>query len=167
MQTAPLIAAAQSSFNLVQGDTVALACEVDATPPAELRWLFNGAEMEDPTVDETGALVLETVTEQQRGVYSCIAENEIGKDERKILVTVHIAPVIEASGLTKTRHAIVNQTVRLECPARASPPPQRRWSYEGTPLFARSFDAARTAELDEDGALVIRQVQLTHAGRFI
>ncbi|KAI6240753.1 EGF-like domain-containing protein [Aphelenchoides fujianensis] len=166
IQTAPLIAAAQSSFNLVQGDTVALACEVDATPPAELRWLFNGAEMEDPTVDETGALVLETVTEQQRGVYSCIAENEIGKDERKILVTVHIAPVIEAAGLTKTRHAIVNQTVRLECPARASPPPQRRWSYEGTPLFARSFDSTRIAELDNDGALVIRQVQLTHAGSY-
>ncbi|KAI6172894.1 EGF-like domain-containing protein [Aphelenchoides besseyi] len=166
IQTAPLIAAAQSSFNLVQGDTVALACEVDASPAAEISWLFNDAPIEDPPVDETGALVLDSVNEQQRGVYKCVAENSIGRDEREILVTVHIAPIIEGAGLAKTKHAIANETVRLECPARASPPPERRWSYEGTPLFARSYDSTQIAELDSDGALLIRQVQLTHSGLY-
>jgi hypothetical protein len=77
------------------------------------------------------------MNETNRGIYKCLATNPIGMDERKFLVAIHVAPTIDSTGLAKTRHAIVGQTVTLECPARASPPPTRRWYYEGAEMYPR------------------------------
>lgn len=69
-----------------------------------------------------------------------MATNPIGSDEREIMVTVHTAPIIDSVGLTKSRNAVVNETITLECPARASPPPERQWYYEGTQIYSRNMN---------------------------
>lgn len=90
--------------------------------------------------EESGGLILDNINETNRGIYKCVAINPIGIDERKIMVTVHVAPVIDMTGIAKTRNAIVNETITLECPASASPPPERRWYFEGTQIHARSMN---------------------------
>lgn len=56
------------------------------------------------------------------------------------MVTVHTAPIIDSVGLAKSRNAVVNETITLECPARASPPPERQWYYEGTQIYSRNMN---------------------------
>lgn len=62
-------------------------------------------------IDEDGSLVLEAVEEAHRGVFKCVAENALGRDERLIVLTVHTAPIIEgAEGIVsfgKTERSIV------------------------------------------------------------
>lgn len=56
------------------------------------------------------------------------------------MLTVHTAPVIDSVGLAKIKHAKVNDTVILDCPARAFPEPERLWYFEGTQIYPRNAD---------------------------
>jgi len=87
-------------------------------------------------VETDGALVLDNVEEKHRGKFKCVASNELGQDERSVSVTVHTAPIIDGSGVVKTVTSAVNDSVQLPCPARAYPPPERVWSYEGNRIFS-------------------------------
>ncbi|CAD5230519.1 unnamed protein product [Bursaphelenchus okinawaensis] len=190
IQTAPLIKSDRSSYDLVLGDTVTLDCEVESEPPADRTWYFNDVEIPYPKVNEYGALILESVDENNRGTYKCVAQNDIGQDERSVLITVYIAPQIDKSKLIKAKHSIVNDTVTLECPARAFPPPTREWTYEGTRLdkgtigtildksnvygagnsmYNTGLDRSgmdSTMKIANDGSLVLFRVQLSHAGNY-
>lgn len=102
---------------------------------------MNDQPIENPNIEpETNDLNLDGINDSNRGIYKCVATNPVGTDERTIMVTVHTAPIIDSVGLVKSRTAIVNGTVVLECPARASPPPERRWFYEGTQIYSRSMN---------------------------
>jgi hypothetical protein len=105
------------------------------------QWYLNDKLIENPVLDEeTGGLALDNINETNRGIYKCVALNPIGMDERTIMVTVHVAPVIDVSGTARTRNAIVNETITLECPANSYPPPERRWYFEGTQIHTRSMN---------------------------
>ncbi|CAD5233395.1 unnamed protein product [Bursaphelenchus xylophilus] len=165
IQTAPVITSGRSSYELILGDTVNLDCDVESDPPADKTWYFNDVELEAPNIDEYGSLVLESVDENNRGTYKCVAKNDIGQDERSILVTVHIAPQIDKSKLIRSKSAKVNETVVLECPARAFPPPERNWTYEDSKLDKSALDPS-VMKISNDGSLILYKVQLSHAGNY-
>ena len=71
-------------------------------PKPTIRWFLNDKEIvegDEGWMDADGGLVLDSVDERHRGVFKCVAENVLGKDERLISISVHTAPVIEGAGI--------------------------------------------------------------------
>ncbi|KHJ98443.1 immunoglobulin I-set domain protein [Oesophagostomum dentatum] len=97
-----------------------------------------------------------------RGQLKCVASNEAGEDERVVTLTVHTAPIIDGSGQTVNKIALVNETVNLPCPARAVPPPIRMWSYEGQNMDTMPI----SHEVTEEGELILPSVQLDNTGHY-
>lgn len=94
----PSIVPGKSAFNLIQGDSIILPCEAEGDPEPEIRWYLNGLDFLDGIVDENGALILDNVGDMHNGIFTCEAINSLGRDEKIVTVTVHIAPIIEGSG---------------------------------------------------------------------
>uniref|UniRef100_A0A0M3KE33 Ig-like domain-containing protein n=1 Tax=Anisakis simplex TaxID=6269 RepID=A0A0M3KE33_ANISI len=59
---------------------------------------LNEKLFKDGIINEDGSLTILNASESHRGHFKCVAENEVGSDERIIILTVHTAPTIEGSG---------------------------------------------------------------------
>ena len=68
-----------------------LRCQSNAIPRANYTWTKNGIPITLGTKYEVingEILVINRMTEEDKGVYKCIAENVFGKDEKVINVTI-------------------------------------------------------------------------------
>ncbi|KAK0404397.1 hypothetical protein QR680_017438 [Steinernema hermaphroditum] len=163
----PVIAPAQTSYNLIKGESVVLPCEVKIGKPApEIAWFFENEPVAEELVDDDGSLFVDGVDERRRGKYRCVARNAIGRDERVLTVTVHTAPQIEGSRERKTVVLKVNETAVLPCPANAHPPPRRVWSYEGQRIYRATHLGSRVQHTPE-GVFVLEGVQIKHSGTYV
>lgn len=77
-----------------KGSNLTLSCSVVSSPAAELKWLFNGAEL--PQKEAT--LSLTNLAEMQSGNYSCLAYNT--KTKRSAVSQVATVSVIGESKYT-------------------------------------------------------------------
>ena len=72
-----------SKTTLTEGrDSLTLNCEVDANPPATIKWFKN---LETENVEEVGSgeeLVISPISRHNSGTYTCIATNIIGDSPR-------------------------------------------------------------------------------------
>uniref|UniRef100_F1KSA8 Neural cell adhesion molecule 1 n=1 Tax=Ascaris suum TaxID=6253 RepID=F1KSA8_ASCSU len=77
---------------------------------------------------EEGAIVLsiESLGEDDAGLYQCVAENEAGSDRRSIYLAITHEPTI--TGHSDTQRALAGSTVELSCEASAVPDPVWTWS---------------------------------------
>ena len=98
----PTIAMAQTGFKIVQGGSLVLECKSFGEPQPRIEWFLNDKRIIDAVVDEEGSLILDAIDREHQGIFKCVAENELGRAERLVNVTVHTAPVIEGAGLVKT-----------------------------------------------------------------
>ncbi|GMT31155.1 hypothetical protein PFISCL1PPCAC_22452 [Pristionchus fissidentatus] len=162
---APLIQPAQNMYNQVQGGELVLPCDVEGEPMPKITWYLNDEVFEGGEIDETGALHLDDVGEAHRGKYKCVAENDAGKDERVVDVRIHIAPDIPGPEEILIT-ANLNESLVLECPARAHPPPERIWTYEGMKIDENNFFGQKV-EITEDGTLKIPKALMNIAGHFM
>ncbi|KAM3729106.1 Hemicentin-1 [Dirofilaria immitis] len=159
----PVIEPGQISYNLVQGNSVTLPCEVRSDFVPKITWYLNGKKFEDGYINEDGSLTIESVDELHRGQFKCVATNNFGRDEKTITLTVHTTPIIEGSDQVITTN--VNQSVLLPCPARALPPPSRVWNYEGNRIYD-GYNHGSEMKQTHDGSLEITTPQMNHAGRY-
>ncbi|GMT05475.1 hypothetical protein PENTCL1PPCAC_27649, partial [Pristionchus entomophagus] len=162
---APLIQPAQNMYNLVQGAELVIPCDVEGEPLPKITWYLNDDIFEGGEIDETGALHLEDVGEAHRGKFKCVAENDAGKDERVVDVRIHIAPDIPGPEEILIT-ANINTSLSLECPARAHPPPERIWTYEGVKIDPNNFFGQKL-EITENGTLNIPNALMNIAGHFM
>ncbi|PAV72711.1 hypothetical protein WR25_18698 isoform C [Diploscapter pachys] len=158
----PIIQPSQSSFNIIQGTSVTIPCDVFIEPKPEITWYLNGEQFTGGTVGEDGSLTIENVDEIHKGELKCVSNNLAGQDEKVVTLTIHTAPIIEGSGQTIHRMAHVNDTVTLPCPAFASPPPVRIWSYESQKIDSMPIPH----DISTDGDLILQSVQLDAAGHY-
>ena len=72
-----------SKTTLTEGrDSLTLNCEVDANPPATIKWFKN---LETENFEEVGSgteLVISPISRHNSGTYTCIATNIIGESPR-------------------------------------------------------------------------------------
>ncbi|ULT80160.1 hypothetical protein L3Y34_010619 [Caenorhabditis briggsae] len=156
----PAISPGQTSFNMVVDDQIIIPCDVYGDPPPKITWLLDGKPFEDGVVNEDGSLTIERVKEEHRGTFTCHAQNAAGNDTREVTLTIHTTPTISAENQEKT--ALQNETIVLECPAQALPPPVRVWTYEGEKIDSQLIPHT----IREDGALVLQNVKLENTGVF-
>nr|XP_032805627.1 palladin-like isoform X3 [Petromyzon marinus] len=139
-------------FLQAPGDTMAhegklcrLDCKVSGLPTPELAWEVNGRPVRpDAThkmlVRENGvhSLVIEPLTVQDGGLYTCTATNRAGQNSFSLNLTIVAkqltrAPVI-VEKLQNTGVA-EGQPVRLECRVHSMPPPTIFWKKENETLI--------------------------------
>ncbi|KAK6970962.1 contactin, partial [Biomphalaria glabrata] len=75
-----------------QGGNVTIACNPEAAPRAEIKWLKNGEEV--GRVLPSGALELTSLSQSQAGTYTCVATNELGEARSSCVLTVVASVVI-------------------------------------------------------------------------
>ncbi|VTJ68807.1 Hypothetical predicted protein [Marmota monax] len=137
-----------------------LLCEATGVPPPAVRW-FQEEEPIDPGEDTyllAGGWMLKRTQAQERdrGLYSCLANNEAGEARRNFSVEVLVPPSIENEDLEEVVRVTEGQTAQLTCNATGHPPPKVTWFKDGRPL----------AGGDDAALLQIPQASLSSAGHY-
>nr|XP_051696750.1 hemicentin-2 isoform X2 [Oryctolagus cuniculus] len=143
-----------------------LLCEAAGVPPPVVRW-FREEEPLSPGGDTyllAGGWMLRVAQaqEQDGGLYSCLASNEVGEARRNFSVEVLVPPSIENEGQEEVIRVPEGQPAHLVCNATGFPQPTITWFKDGRPLA--SGDAQH---ISPDGALLqVPQANLSSAGHY-
>ncbi|XP_035379625.1 neogenin 1a isoform X3 [Electrophorus electricus] len=123
------------------GEGALLPCVVSGYPPAYVRWTHDG----DP-VDESdgrflvlggGSLQIFNLTEEDAGIYFCLADNANDSIEAQTELTVQAPPqFLKRPADTYAREAA---DVLLECEVAGSPAPTIRWLKNGDAVIPSDY----------------------------
>ncbi|KAL6461154.1 hypothetical protein MHYP_G00311200 [Metynnis hypsauchen] len=120
---------------LKKGSNLTLSCSAVSSPAAELKWLFNGAELPD----KTATIAYANLQENQSGNYSCVAYNSKTKRyAASEVVTVSIIEVISGTNVTGPISLLIagNSTANLTCKSSAGRADSVTWFKDDKPLAA-------------------------------
>lgn len=93
----PRIITKAEDTDAFKGTSVALPCEVESEPPAEIEWRKDGTRItpgDRVSISLIGSLLINNVTTQESGRYECSVSNEYGRDTASVFLTVknHLLP---------------------------------------------------------------------------
>ncbi|XP_051728974.1 carcinoembryonic antigen-related cell adhesion molecule 5 isoform X2 [Ctenopharyngodon idella] len=145
---------------LKKGSNLVLTCSADSDPPAQLRWMFNGAELL-----QMANITIPNVEEKDSGNYSCVAYN--AKTKRNVASPVALVTVLEALSGTNissstSRLIAGNSTVNLTCSAAAGKAETVEWLKDSKPLTP----SGRVILSTDKKSLTIVQVVKEDAGDY-
>uniref|UniRef100_A0A0R3RPN4 Hemicentin-1-like n=1 Tax=Elaeophora elaphi TaxID=1147741 RepID=A0A0R3RPN4_9BILA len=150
---------------IVLGLMLEIPCRAIGTPEPTITWEKDGFQIIPDDIvhtDSAGTLRIEKVQRSHHGIYRCMATNPAGRDERNTLVIVQEPPVISPSTLSDYT-TVEGDRIELRCFASANPPPTITWSRKGILIV----DGTPRMHIDEDGTLVIDNVENDDAGHYI
>nr|XP_050865730.1 hemicentin-1 isoform X2 [Vespula vulgaris] len=141
--------------------TATLECHVDSKPVVGMvRWWRDGS-----FIATTFQHIVQKVTLQDAGKYTCQADNGLGKKgESSLLLDVLYPPTVSIEG-ESVRIAQVEDTVTVHCNVSANPAPSIiEWLREGRPEFRQSGSILRLTRVTADhaGNYTCRAVNTIH-----
>uniref|UniRef100_UPI00398F7BE4 contactin-5-like n=1 Tax=Pristiophorus japonicus TaxID=55135 RepID=UPI00398F7BE4 len=148
-----------------------LECKPQSSPKASISWMKNERplrEAERVTISEGGTLRLSNVTRADTGSYTCRAQNVFGVSFSS--GTVYVKDATEVKLAPSRMEASVGESVVLTCRAHHDLTLQLHflWFHNGRNIDFHSrgghFESIRAHTFSSD--LMIRNIQLTHAGRY-
>lgn len=163
------------------GKDLKVDCKASGAPKPEISWglpdgtVVNSVYQSDSssrgggrarryTLFDNGTLYLNQVGMSEEGDYTCYAENQVGKDEMHVHITVlTAAPRIQT--LMQT-HAKVKpgRNMRMDCQAAGEPKPKIFWMLPSKDVIAASSERYL---MHVNGSLDIRDVKLSDVGEYI
>ncbi|XP_018079906.1 fibroblast growth factor receptor 2 isoform X4 [Xenopus laevis] len=168
-------------------NTVKLRCPAGGNPTPRMRWLKNGKEFKQEhriggykVRNQHWSLIMESVVPSDKGIYTCIVENEHGS----INHTYHLdviersshRPILQA-GLPANTTAVVGGDAEFVCKVYSDAQPHIRWvryiekngsrfGVDGLPYF-KVLKAAGVNVTDEEiEVLYVRNVSFEDAGEY-
>ncbi|VDN10703.1 unnamed protein product [Dibothriocephalus latus] len=136
-----------------QGSDIRLRCIATGSPEPTYQWLKDDTpvassvkpittthEVDKHTVeittisskyvllDQGRELVVSKVTDQDAGVYTCVAINPVGRDRHTMNLTVLASPVFHDGLDHETPELVKHKPAFLWCNATGHPPPKYKWS---------------------------------------
>ncbi|XP_012541547.2 peroxidasin homolog [Monomorium pharaonis] len=163
------------------GETMTLTCRVTGDPTPKIKWMKNkwrySWEINDDdnekyvihedgekyVIREDGTLVISGTTEQDSGMYECVASSDMGstKSRRARAVITATSRLILAER-PESRNVSTGTNVTFSCRALSNPKPDVRWFRDG-----RSISFGERISLENDGtSLRIIAVKETDAGKY-
>lgn len=101
----PHFLAKPSSMTVEENENITLPCKAAGFPRPVITWYRNGHMIENRRQVRKGKLVLNEIQFEDRGLYTCTAENILGKVQLTVEVTVKgIYSVIFCAGYCYSRH---------------------------------------------------------------
>ncbi|GFT31287.1 hemicentin-1 [Nephila pilipes] len=152
-------------YHVVLGKSARIDCEASGMPPPTVTWLKNGLPLSDEDhvqpINNNYALLFMYTSEQEAGVYTCIAVNNAGTVEQKFNFTVLVPPNFDDSARKENFSTVIGSSGKLLCSANGYPPPDIAWSKDGNIITSDDNIAIK------DGILELTNVDLTHNGTYI
>ncbi|XP_077862812.1 B-cell receptor CD22-like, partial [Saccoglossus kowalevskii] len=110
-----VVISSHNNGKVIEGHDYTATCSADAEPQATMTWIYP-----DGTEFNNGNLLLSAIDINSNGTYTCVAENQLGKDMKSIYVDVQYPPtVFVVPDLTCEE----SDTVTLTCIVTDSNPP--------------------------------------------
>ncbi|XP_022649467.1 Down syndrome cell adhesion molecule-like protein 1 homolog isoform X7 [Varroa destructor] len=110
----------QSEVTLIMGSSQKLVCDVEGYPDPNVTWTLFGETI------WKGSTLYFSSTNAKSGVYSCIAENQHGRIQSDIKVSLHMPPKFGE------KHSVVSarrgENVKLTCEVQGDTPLHIKWS---------------------------------------
>ncbi|KAM6456551.1 hemicentin-1 isoform 2-T2 [Liasis olivaceus] len=118
--------------------SINIECQAVGTPPAQINWLKNGLPLSTSSHIRllSGGQVLRIVKAQLAdvGMYTCIASNRAGVDNKHYSLQVYVPPSINNGGETEEVTVVKGNPVSLVCLANGTPTPAISWLKDGQTL---------------------------------
>ncbi|XP_062395016.1 hemicentin-1-like [Sardina pilchardus] len=93
------------------GSNVTLNCNADSKPPSNYTWYFN-----DGNMMESGSMyVINEATPSDSGIYTCVAMNDVTKQNSSAVKELEVIDPISAVLIMKGEPPILNMTFTLTC----------------------------------------------------
>ncbi|KYN39975.1 Peroxidasin [Trachymyrmex septentrionalis] len=162
------------------GDTITLTCRVTGDPTPKIKWMKNTrysweADDDDEkyvviredgekyVIREDGTLVIFGTTEQDGGIYECVASSDMGSAKsRKARAVITAASQLILAERPESQNVTAGTNVTFSCRALGNPRPDTRWFRDG-----RSIPFNDRISLENDGTLLrILAVKETDAGKY-
>uniref|UniRef100_A0A3P9LQE2 Contactin 4 n=1 Tax=Oryzias latipes TaxID=8090 RepID=A0A3P9LQE2_ORYLA len=155
---------------LQRGGELVLECRPDASPKATILWwrgsdLLRGGGRQ--TVMEDGTLRVTNITKLDEGRYTCVARNHFGASSSSGLLVVKEPTKIIAPPLSSD--ASVGQSLVLPCEVASDSTlsPVFKWFFNGKAIDFSRQDHFEMIGGGFAGDLMVRNVQLKHAGKYV
>ncbi|XP_022085366.1 hemicentin-1-like isoform X2 [Acanthaster planci] len=154
-----------SEHSVTEEDQITLSCEVSGIPPPVIRWIHNSQEITGNSFHHnilpSGSLQIPVVRREDQGLYVCFADNGVGIAQVQRYLEVQVPP---SPNPRQPSEFFVNtgSVARLSCIIDGFPPPTITWEKDGQPI-----DTSRRLSVEDDGTLVIQQVQESDSGQYV
>ncbi|KAM4642152.1 hemicentin-1 [Discoglossus pictus] len=150
------------NVSLNEGEKLTLTCKATGSPEPQLTWSFKDKQL--PTQagrsKGSGELVLQSISREDLGTYTCTAENLVGS----INTTVHVF-VKEPPVLIGAQYAVetvpLGKNVILNCLVNGDPPPKIQWTIKGKNIVFN-----RRIRQFNNGSLAIYNTQNEDVGEY-
>jgi len=84
VQYAPVILEEDEQMLVIPGDTVESSCTADSNPIATVTWVKDGDTDSNIAISDSPTLEMTNITTNMLGIYTCIAENNIGRATKSL-----------------------------------------------------------------------------------
>uniref|UniRef100_A0A3Q2YR82 Hemicentin 1 n=1 Tax=Hippocampus comes TaxID=109280 RepID=A0A3Q2YR82_HIPCM len=161
VHTYPVFTELLGDISVNKGERLLLDCGVSGIPLPRITWAFNNNII--PHYDHMSGhseLVIERVSKEDAGTYTCVAENSVGSI--KSLGLVNVKPPIIDGDLHSSRIEPLGGNAILNCDVRGEPLPTIQWSKNGINVHINN----RVRQLD-NGSLAIYGTVVEDAGNYI
>ena len=97
----PEVSILQNDEQPMSGSNLTLRCRVRGYPVPTITWFKDEKQLSANgriSTNSDGELFVKGLEVSDNGIYTCEASNDLGKDQKKVVITVH-EPVTEAPGI--------------------------------------------------------------------
>uniref|UniRef100_A0A8C5N7R3 Roundabout, axon guidance receptor, homolog 2 (Drosophila) n=1 Tax=Gouania willdenowi TaxID=441366 RepID=A0A8C5N7R3_GOUWI len=152
---------------VLEEEMVEFRCQVQGDPQPNVRWRKDDIDVPRGRYEDY-VLRVKKASVNDEGVFTCVAENRVGKLEASATLTVRAAPQF----VIRPRDQIVSQgrTATFPCETKGNPQPAVFWQREGSQnlLFPNQPQQPNSRfSVSPSGDLTISSVQRADAGYYI
>uniref|UniRef100_A0A7N8WYG2 Neogenin n=1 Tax=Mastacembelus armatus TaxID=205130 RepID=A0A7N8WYG2_9TELE len=126
-----------ASVTKVAGTSVLLPCVVTGYPVPHVRWMFGDKLLEERCVLGGSSLQIFNLTEEDAGVYTCMAENSNGTIETQAQLTIQVPPQFVKRPANIYAHESMD--IVFECEVSGSPAPTVKWVKNGDAVIPSDY----------------------------
>ncbi|XP_058494160.1 hemicentin-1 isoform X1 [Solea solea] len=163
VHTHPVFTELLGDVALSKGERLLLACGVSGIPPPRITWVFNNniVPVHHDHMNGHSELVIERVSKEDSGTYTCVAENSVGTIKSLGFVYVKEPPIIDGDPHSNRIEPLGGNAI-LNCEVRGDPLPIIQWSKNGINIQINN----RIRQLD-NGSLAIYGTVGEDAGNYM
>ncbi|KAF7668299.1 hypothetical protein LDENG_00019590 [Lucifuga dentata] len=125
----------------VIGASVLLPCAVTGYPTPQIRWMFGDKLLEESDgrveVVGGGSLQIASLTEEDAGIYTCMADNANASIEAQAQLTVQVPPQFVKRPANIYAHESMD--IVFECEVTGSPAPTVKWVKNGDAVIPSDY----------------------------
>ncbi|KAM9461509.1 neogenin 1a isoform 4-T4 [Clarias gariepinus] len=125
----------------VVGESVLLPCVVSGFPAAYVRWMRDDRVLDDSNsrfeLLGGGSLQIFNLTEEDGGIYSCLADNANDSIEARAELTIQVPPQFIKRPSNTYAHEATD--IVFECEATGSPSPTIKWVKNGDAVVPSDY----------------------------